>query len=67
MPFGGGPQICLGMEFAPTKMVMFLHHLVSIMNGRWSIPMRELFRIHFLCSKKDFHSKICKKQPLEVH
>ncbi|CAK9228147.1 unnamed protein product [Sphagnum troendelagicum] len=28
MPFGGGPQICLGMEFACTKMVVFLHHLV---------------------------------------
>jgi cytochrome P450 len=33
MPFGGGPQICLGMEFARTKMVVFLHHLV--LNYEW--------------------------------
>ncbi|CAM6076336.1 unnamed protein product [Sphagnum tenellum] len=35
MPFGGGPQICLGMEFARTKMVVFLHHLV--LNYEWPI------------------------------
>ncbi len=35
----------------------------SIMNGRWSIPMRELFGIHFLCSKKDFHSKFLRNSP----
>jgi hypothetical protein len=35
MPFGCGPQICLGMEFAHTKMVVFLHHLV--LNYEWSM------------------------------
>jgi hypothetical protein len=33
------------------------------MNGIWLIPMRELFGIHFLCSKKDFHSKFVRNSP----
>jgi hypothetical protein len=33
------------------------------MNGIWLIPMRELFGIHFPCSKKDFHSKFVRNSP----
>jgi cytochrome P450 family 26 subfamily A len=34
--FGGGPHImCIGNEFAKTKIVVFLHHLV--LNYEWSI------------------------------
>jgi cytochrome P450 len=34
-PFGGGPRICPGSEFARTEMVIFLHHLV--LNYEWSM------------------------------
>ncbi len=39
----------------------------SIMNGLWSIPMTELFWIHFLCFQKGLPLKISKKQSLEFH
>ncbi|CAM6037136.1 unnamed protein product [Sphagnum compactum] len=35
LPFGGGPRICPGIEFARTEMVVFLHHLV--LNYEWSM------------------------------
>jgi hypothetical protein len=37
------------------------------MNGLWSIPMTELFWIHFLCFQKGLPLKISKKQSLEFH
>ncbi|CAK9232082.1 unnamed protein product [Sphagnum troendelagicum] len=35
LPFGGGPRICPGSEFARIEMVIFLHHLV--LNYEWSM------------------------------
>jgi cytochrome P450 len=29
IPFGGGPHICLGNEFARTMIMVFLHHIVK--------------------------------------
>jgi cytochrome P450 len=35
VPFGGGPHICLGNEFARTEMMVFLHHIV--LNFEWEM------------------------------
>ncbi len=35
VPFGGGPHICIGNEFAKTKTMVFLHYLV--LNYEWSV------------------------------
>ncbi len=35
VPFGGGPRMCPGSEFARIEMVVFLHHLV--LNYEWSM------------------------------
>ncbi len=64
MTFGGGPQICLGMEFARTKMVVFLHHLV--LHYEWSMvnPNEGVVGNVF---QKGLPLKISKKQSLELH
>ncbi|KAL3678657.1 hypothetical protein R1sor_021613 [Riccia sorocarpa] len=35
LPFGGGPHICLGNEFAQMEILVFIHHLVR--NYSWSL------------------------------
>jgi len=35
IPFGGGPHICLGNEFARTVIMVFLHHIV--LNFEWKM------------------------------
>ncbi|KAL3685406.1 hypothetical protein R1sor_003428 [Riccia sorocarpa] len=35
IPFGGGPHLCLGYEFAKMSMLVFIHHLVR--NYSWSL------------------------------
>jgi hypothetical protein len=67
MPFGGGPQICLGMEFASTKMVVFLQHLVH--NYEWSMvnPNEGVVQNPVPVFQKGLPLKISKKQSLELH
>ncbi|WCJ24895.1 Cytochrome P450 superfamily protein [Euphorbia peplus] len=35
MPFGGGPRLCAGSEFAKLEMAIFIHHLV--LNYEWEL------------------------------
>jgi len=35
VPFGGGPHMCLGNEFARTEILVYLHHLV--LNYEWEM------------------------------
>ncbi|KAF8042063.1 hypothetical protein BT93_A0609 [Corymbia citriodora subsp. variegata] len=35
VPFGGGPRMCLGLEFARVELLVFLHNLVD--GFRWSL------------------------------
>ncbi|OAE18602.1 hypothetical protein AXG93_1923s1590 [Marchantia polymorpha subsp. ruderalis] len=35
VPFGGGPRICPGYDFAKMEMLVFVHHLVK--NYQWSL------------------------------
>jgi cytochrome P450 family 26 subfamily A len=67
MPFGGGPQICLGMEFARTKMVVFLHHFV--LNYEWSMvnPNEGVVQNPLPVFQKGLHSTFVRNRPLEVH
>jgi cytochrome P450 family 26 subfamily A len=66
MPFGGGPQICLGMEFARTKMVVFLHHLV--LNYEWSMvnPNEGVVRNPLPVFQKGLPLKISKETVLGI-
>jgi len=65
MPFGGGPRMCLGIEFGRTEMVVFLHHLV--LNYEWSMidPNEVVFRNPLPVFQKGLPLKIHKKFPLE--
>ncbi|CAK9197081.1 unnamed protein product [Sphagnum troendelagicum] len=67
MPFGGGPRICLGLEFARTEMVVFLHYLV--LNYEWNMvdPNEGVVRNPLPVFQKGLPLKIRKKQPLEFH
>ncbi|KAH8938768.1 hypothetical protein BDL97_16G102100 [Sphagnum fallax] len=61
MPFGGGPRMCLGIEFARTEMVVFLHHLV--LNYEWSMidPNEVVYRNPLPVFQKGLPLKIHKK------
>ncbi|KAH9548172.1 hypothetical protein CY35_11G074800 [Sphagnum magellanicum] len=67
MPFGGGPRICLGAEFARTEMVVFLHYLV--LNYEWNMvdPNEGVVRNPLPVFQKGLPLKIRMKQPLEFH
>ncbi|CAM8964578.1 unnamed protein product [Rhodiola kirilowii] len=39
VPFGGGPRMCLGMEFARLETLVFLHHLV--IKFKWEMTISD--------------------------
>jgi cytochrome P450 len=61
VPFGGGPQMCPGSEFARTEMVVFLHHLV--LNYEWSMidPFEKIAVDPFPTFQKGLQLRIHKK------
>jgi len=64
VPFGGGPHMCPGIEFARTQMVVFLHYLV--LNYEWSMvdPNEKIAMDPFPIFQNGLHLKIQqKKQP----
>jgi cytochrome P450 family 26 subfamily A len=65
IPFGGGPHICLGNEFACLEMVVFLHYLVF--NYEWSMvdPNEKVVRPSFPIFQKGLQLKFHKKKSLE--
>jgi len=61
LPFGGGPRVCPGSEFARAEMVVFLHHLV--LNYEWSMidPSEKIIMNPFPIFQKGLQLKIHKK------
>ncbi|CAK9883310.1 unnamed protein product [Sphagnum jensenii] len=61
LPFGGGPRICPGSEFARIEMVVFLHHLV--LNYEWSMidPFEKMTMKPFPTFQKGLQLRIHKK------
>ncbi|KAH9544170.1 hypothetical protein CY35_13G104300 [Sphagnum magellanicum] len=61
LPFGGGPRMCPGSEFARIEMVVFLHHLV--LNYEWSMidPHEQMTMSPFHTFQKGLQLKIHKK------
>ncbi|CAK9238648.1 unnamed protein product [Sphagnum jensenii] len=61
VPFGGGPRMCPGSEFARTEMVVFIHHLV--LNYEWSMidPFEKMTMNPFPTFQKGLQLKIHKK------
>ncbi|KAH8968962.1 hypothetical protein BDL97_02G010600 [Sphagnum fallax] len=66
LAFGGGPHSCLGVEFARTEMVVFLHHLV--LNYEWSMvdPNEPIAMDPFPTFRKGLHLKIHKKMSSQI-
>jgi cytochrome P450 family 26 subfamily A len=61
LPFGGGPRMCPGSEFARIEMVVFLHHLV--LNYEWSMidPHEQMIMNPFQTFQKGLQLRIHKK------
>jgi cytochrome P450 len=61
LPFGGGPRMCPGSEFARIEMVVFLHHLV--LNYEWSMidPFEKMTMNPFPTFHKGLQLRIHKK------
>jgi cytochrome P450 family 26 subfamily A len=61
LPLGSGPRMCPGSEFAHTKMVVFLHHLV--LNCEWSMidPFEKMIMNPFPTFQKGLHKKSIRK------
>lgn len=44
IPFGGGPRICPGIEFARIETLVAIHHLVTRFTWKLSYPHISFFR-----------------------
>jgi cytochrome P450 family 26 subfamily A len=66
LPFGGGPRMCPGSEFARIEMLVFLHHLV--LNYEWSMidPHEQMTMSPFHTFQKGLQLRIHKKDYSEV-
>ncbi|KAH8952769.1 hypothetical protein BDL97_09G101900 [Sphagnum fallax] len=66
LPFGGGPRMCPGSEFARIEMLVFLHHLV--LNYEWSMidPHEQMTMNPFHTFQKGLQLRIHKKDYSQV-
>ena len=42
VPFGGGPRMCLGQEFARLEILVFMHNIVTSFKWELSVPDEKL-------------------------